>query len=188
MLVQLVMHVKTTSSKSSPVQCTLADSEITSPSNTGQLPSSCKQSRTSQGRAVMARAGQYSNMLYMAEPKSEGRWHKGNGGLPQAGQSDCTGLYLDQSLNMVSSEAEAVEVESSEGWPAGHEPQKVFPCDPTALAHPKALQPCHFAQSLCTTYHVTALLSSSQNLTHAWLLDATTHQHRRIPSHTFTHM
>lgn len=68
--------------------------------------------------------------------------------MAQAGQRGFTGLYLDQSLNMVGCEAEAVEVESSEGWPAGHELQKVLRCDPTALAHPKALQPCHCPQSL----------------------------------------
>lgn len=66
-------------------------------------------------------------------------------------RAEFTGLYLDQSVNMVGCEVEAVEGESSEGWPAGHELQKALPGDPTALAHPKALQPCHLPQSLCIT-------------------------------------
>lgn len=52
---------------------------------------------------------------------------------------------------MIGCEMEAVELESSEGWPAGHELQKALPCNPTALTHSKALQPCHLPQSLCTT-------------------------------------
>lgn len=40
---------------------------------------------------------------------------------------------------MVSCEVVAIEVESSEGRPAGDELQKALPCDPTALAHSQAL-------------------------------------------------
>ena len=87
---------------------------------------------------------------------------------PRAGRN-CIGPHLDQSVDMVGCEVEAVEVESSEGWPAGHQLQKALACDPTALAHSKALQPCYFPQSLNTKGPFTSLLTSSHNslvLTH----------------------
>ena len=74
-----------------------------------------------------------------------------NGRMAQARGAFTGLLHLDQSVNMIGCEVEAVEVEASEGRPAGLELQKALPCDPTALAHAKALQPCHFPQSLCTT-------------------------------------